>query len=197
MKKLLHERLREWAQDNCYAPISIIALKEACNSAAVDAFLELADEIERYYIPRPRFEDGEPVQFDDQLDCGYVRGITFNSDKNTNYRGRFGIILDNDTRLYKVGEPVRRPQPKVYDADGVEINVGDTVWCRWERYPHEVEIVKPHYVRTTDGHQFPHPEDLTHKEPDSLEKLRDDIWCDKGSHLQWAARLSALIERGV
>lgn len=60
MKKLLHERLREFARildDD--GNFTFLELNEAES---------LADEIEKYYIPRPRFKDGEPVQFGDEVE---------------------------------------------------------------------------------------------------------------------------------
>lgn len=59
MKKLLHERLREYGS-NCRADYTDWLSQRHAN--------ELADEIEKYYIPRPRFEDGEPVQFGDEVE---------------------------------------------------------------------------------------------------------------------------------
>lgn len=198
MEKLLHERLRKVVESGCY----LFSLGKTIGLSR-DSAQALADEIEKYYIPRPRFEDGEPIQFDDRLDYGCVRGITFNSDKNPNYRGKFGIIFDSGTLLYNVGEPVKRPQFKVLDADGVEINVGDTVWYVATGNKHIVEellddggIYIDKSSLTWDGKLF------THKEPDSLLKLLDDMYSclsltDNGAVRKWADRLSAIIERGA
>lgn len=52
MSKAIYERLREWATDDCKAPACIIALNDACNEAAKDAFTMIADEIQSEYISR-------------------------------------------------------------------------------------------------------------------------------------------------
>lgn len=191
MNKLLHERLREQATDG---------YKEYTG----DDLLALADEIERYYIPRPRFEDGEPCNVGDEVEfpqpTGKQKILSF-------IAGEDGIELANvglhsgPVMIY--ANRVKRPSPKALDADGVQIKVGDTVYKLGDPTPHVVEIAGSAYVRTTDGCQFPHPKDhLTHKEPDSLKKLRDDMKqvtlqkdVNYGDMEAWICRLSALIER--
>ena len=91
------------------------------------------DEVERRLLARlmpegmewPRYEDGEPVSIGDVVGDVKVRSVVLRED---------GIILSDCTsvpgwgtwRSYK--EPIRRPAPKVLDADGVEIRVGDEVY---------------------------------------------------------------------
>lgn len=59
MMKLLHERLRAIEDDN-----EVLVCDDGFNARiSRKAGEHLADEIQRYYIPRPRFEDGEPVQW--------------------------------------------------------------------------------------------------------------------------------------
>ena len=73
----------------------------------------------------PVFEDGEPVRLGDFVSDVEVRSVVFRDG---------GILLSDCTsvpgwgtwRSYK--EPIKRPAPKVPDADGVEIRVGDTLW---------------------------------------------------------------------
>lgn len=215
MKKLLHERLREWADstegDKCPSTKMLYATIESDHAplGADDerkAFHLLADEIEKYYIPRPRFEDGEPVHFDDRFYSGYTHAIeTVSSMKFT----PGGFKLNGGLR-YDYGEPVRRclPEPKVLDAYGVEIKVGDTVWGKYSGVEHEVIgfdscdgllCVSIRNVETgsTGGSS---PNLLTHREPDSLEKLRDDMMTeDKTRGIScvqgWVHRLTAIMER--
>ena len=228
MKKLLHERLREHEdKSKCtgYLFADIIGCDKpecvgvACGDCTATLLDKFADEIERYYIPRPRFEDGEPVQFgDDSIECIGIDCFALYPD------GSYQVYSENgDYSSEILNEPLKRPQPKVLDADGIEIKVGDTVWKR--HCPDEewtvVEIgntpVNEGQVRIEfeDFNEEPYsyyesPERLTHKEPDSLEKLHDDV-------LKWIARyrtstpyeavesigeeiadrLSALIERGA
>lgn len=73
----------------------------------------------------PRFEDGEPVRIGDRVSDVDVRSIVFS---------RSGVLMSDCTsvpgwgtwRSYK--EPIKHPAPKVLDADGVEIRVGDVLY---------------------------------------------------------------------
>lgn len=216
MKKLLHERLREWAdstEGDKYPSTKMIYATIESDHAPLGAdderkaFHLLADEIEKYYIPRPRFDDGEPVHFDDRFYSGYTHAIeTVSSMKFT----PGGFKLNGGLR-YDYGEPVRRclPEPKVLDADGVEIKVGDTVWGKYSGVEHEVIgfdscdgllCVSIRNVETgsTGGSS---PNLLTHREPDSLEKLLVDLrgaadFIPSKEYLKHLAdRLTAIMER--
>lgn len=202
MKKLLHERLREIAPSiskACGDDWGIDELRNAMNVAYYSTYqsdlkntvLAIADEIEKYYIPRPRFEDGEPVQFGDEIELHYKSGgcekgriQAWHVNKGTVWTLSF-VGVDHE-RLYRYDSEVdvlKRPEPKVLDADGVEINVGDVVW----------PINNPEMKMTVDNFQRIYGQDvtvncefegefynfnpnkLTHSEPDSLEKLRNDM----------------------
>lgn len=122
MEDLLHERLkRHSATDGYFVAQSGKGILLTNYEAQ-----ELADEIERYYIPRPRFEDGEPVQFGDEYQAD--NGTT--NELNQLHCFEQGYVLNRKGKRasIKAGEFVKRPTPKVYDADGVEIKAGDTVW---------------------------------------------------------------------
>ena len=73
----------------------------------------------------PRFEDGEPVKFGDVVNGVTVRSMVFRED---------GILLSDCTSVPGWGtwrsyaEPIKRPAPKVLDADGAEIRVGDELY---------------------------------------------------------------------
>ena len=112
----------------------------------------------------PVFEDGEPVRIGDFVSDVEVRSVVFRDG---------GILLSDCTsvpgwgtwRSYK--EPIKRPAPKVLDADGVEIRVGDTVYqmgCKY-RVSHlhgangKVRIVYENSGRWVD------PKTLTHRAP--------------------------------
>ena len=74
----------------------------------------------------PRFEDGKPVMVGDEVDGlgGEIIEVYIAEDAAdiwNNYGNHMNLSL---------GERVNRPAPKVLDAEGVEINVGDTVWYR-------------------------------------------------------------------
>ena len=209
-KKLLHERLRDWEYSNETA-ITVLTSKEA------EAF---ADEIEKYYIPRPRFEDGTPMHLGDICDFGdyfpkgervkEIFGLHY-----TNY-GDWSIQPLHESHNVRL-DNCKRPT-KVLDANGVEIKVGNTVWHigdkshgtvtsviidkTWHGYP-----VKVAWDKGDEG--FYSGNALTLREPDSLEKLHRDMSSAtkgiKGQHFdkhinvdtaqRWVDRLAAMIER--
>lgn len=71
----------------------------------------------------PKFEDGEYAWFGDEVD-GLRGGID-----NIDLYERTTNLYDVDVNLImSFGERLKRPAPKVLDADGVEIKVGDTVY---------------------------------------------------------------------
>ena len=125
----------------------------------------------------PVFEDSEPVRVGDFVGDVEVRSVVFRDD---------GILLSDCTsvpgwgtwRSYK--EPIKRPTPKVLDADGAEIRVGDTVYDNelgikaTVTFVHE-GIIDPdfpdHVIRCKldddkdyDSHMFK-PSQLTHRGP--------------------------------
>lgn len=194
MKKLLHERLREAARNG-------VSSIETCDENIVvsllrDEELSLANEIEKYYIPRPRFEDGEPVQFGDRF-------VNFRGEENstisslTYTKGNNDYVNINGWHKQNLNEPVYRYKPKVLDADGVEIKVGDKVYLvpgkHCNSFPLCYYMAGVEYTVVENesiGHKasgricisrgdsvlgFPMPEQVTHREPDSLEKLREDM----------------------
>ena len=127
----------------------------------------------------PVFEDGEPVRIGDVVSDVEVRSVVFRDG---------GILLSDCTsvpgwgtwRSYK--EPIKRPTPKVLDADGAEIRVGDTVWDVESGIEYEVVGIHtdedtPVRVMRTDGSHLAKaakPSTLTHERPDSWERLERD-----------------------
>ena len=126
----------------------------------------------------PRFEDGGPVRIGDTAQFGddvmEVVGVELN---------HFGYVLHgsiNDGMRECVdgddyGVAVRRPAPKVFDADGVEIRVGDEVWTLKGARELEVTGLYPEQdscpVKVKEhkngAYIFPgvEPSDLTHRAP--------------------------------
>lgn len=97
-----------------------------------DRIDSIIDAIDRRLMPDgiewPMFEDDEPVRFGDGfLDHqGNVRSVLT---IKMWQEGGFEIGTGQGTYdWHSAGERVRRPAPKVLDADGVEIRVGETVW---------------------------------------------------------------------
>lgn len=220
MNKLLHERLRDVAKCgnslNCVR--TLLGNEECpdgdCRDCVSHTAKMLADEIEKYYIPRPRFEDGEPVQgdrlFNSPIDYYYVYNdgswVVYLVDDNGEDNGELSGHADEFVRLL---------EPKVLDADGVEIKVGDKVWdldsgeklTVVEFANREHGLIQCSHADDGDCDDF-NAYRLTHREPDSLEKLRNDM-VEFGSDTYFASldsekpfdefidRLTALIERGA
>lgn len=82
----------------------------------------------------PVFEDGEPVRIGDE----YVDTFGANTVATIEFGDGYSAINSNTPGGYVVGKCegahgryVPRPAPKVLDADGVEIRVGDEVWPKY------------------------------------------------------------------
>ena len=104
----------------------------------------------------PFYEDGEPVRIGGEVEVH--PGCSFEVD---NIAFEYGCFVLNAMR-YRDGERVKRPAPKVLDADGVEIRVGDEVFV--------IATGKTHHVTVIDhiGKRFK-----------SMEQMGDDAtWLD-------------------
>ena len=123
----------------------------------------------------PRFEDGEPVRFGDEL-LEFANTI-YKDVKQIKFRSNGCVVIDNaggsaerELVLWN-NERVKRPAPKVLDADGAEIREGDTVWGTNGHGPFEVtRIVYADRLRVIaddekNGHLNAYPEMLTHRAP--------------------------------
>lgn len=200
MEKLLHERLREIADEKEDEPYSSGIIEALCkefgvcenkSSYAVDLnnFLKaIADEIEKFYIPRPRFEDGEPVQTSDMEEIGglatcrvYTDGSwAFDPDKYEDERNP----KPWDEQQGRQCDFIKRPKSNVLDANGVPCKKGETVWRLADSTKWEIIDIHPTEPRITvrqldigkdvSGGWFL-ASGVTHREPDSLEKLREDM----------------------
>lgn len=126
----------------------------------------------------PRFEDGEYVWFGDEVEMQdeIVREVwTFTLDVNA--EGDKRLYLNGFQGLFVLpGERVKRPAPKVLDADGVEIKVGDTVWTLdgLEGVVTKVEDGAVYIAYESDYAQCEEADNLTHARPDSWEQLEED-----------------------
>lgn len=129
----------------------------------------------------PRFEDGEYVWFGDAVEAHHGGAITVEAIEFSH-----GDVCvkdaedgDWDTSMYAM-HPLKRPVPKVLDADGVEIKVGDTVWHR-NGFSHGVvtstnEDSLMGTIRYVNGSEefINVARYLTHTRPDSWERLEED-----------------------
>ena len=129
----------------------------------------------------PRFEDGEPVRFGDVVSDGYETGrvhyVTFDT-VNPVIIGFTDETPDQDPGTWlevsvNDGERVKRPAPKVLDADGAEIHVGDTVCGTRDMEPmrvvdtdsRECGFKRIKCEKEDDGFFFYCADELTHKLP--------------------------------
>lgn len=159
--------------------------------AVCEAMAERADTGKRVLTERerrildmwPRFEDGEPVMIGDEVDGlgGEIIEVYIAEDAAAIWNN-----FANHMHL-SLGERVKRPAPKVLDADGVEIKVGDTVYGIG-RTKHRFEVIDQHHIDPEVGEAFSvrcydrdeheqchcKPKLLTHTRPDSWERLEED-----------------------
>lgn len=165
--------------------------ERACRNCISKMMTTIADRIDaERALPEgvewPRFEDGEMVKFGDEVEfegeAAKVLDVAFSV-------VRFSLGVGTATtsgRVYGfLGEPAKRPTPKVLDADGVPIEVGDTVYCDDDPEPLQVDLIyagSTGYctVRLKDSAGIYTSADaprLSHKKPeppDSWEKLEKD-----------------------
>ena len=164
----------------------------SCRDCMTKMMTAIADRIDaERALPEgvewPRFEDGEMVKFGDEVEfegeAAKVLDVAFSV-------VRFSLGVGTATtsgRVYGfLGEPAKRPAPKVLDADGVPIKVGDTVWATYNGCKHIVMAVcsdgslHPESA-TEDGCMVEYEKGMwdfakkvTHEQPDSWEKLEND-----------------------
>ena len=169
--------------------------ERTCRDCITKMMTDIADRIEADRelpegIEWPRFEDGELVKVGDELEFEgktmLVCDATFYADGWALWCSREGI----DGRLSgSYGERVKRPTPKVLDADGAPIEVGDTVYCDGEDEPlrvsHITDSTKVTLINSHASYYTVNPSRLSHERPDSWEKLEEDAnlgcrdYCEK------------------
>lgn len=104
--------------------------------------------LDRCFIPRPRFEDGEPVQFGDEpLYLETIDEIDFYQD------GTVTIGHDGNTFEVDPGEGVKRPAPEALGADGLPLNEDDTVYGTG-REQHRYTVQVPYSINEEVGKRF-------------------------------------------
>lgn len=161
----------------------------AAMAEAADTGKRVLTEREREILDMwPKFEDGEPVMVGDESTNNKNQRFTV---KRIEFRHGKWMLNDSVTEGHylngKSGERVKRPAPKVLDADGVEIKVGDTVYGVG-RSQHSFDVIDPHHIDPEVGEAFSvrcydrdeheechcKPKLLTHTRPDSWERLEED-----------------------
>ena len=164
--------------------------------AVCEAMAERADTGKRKLTERerqilamwPRFEDGEPVMVGDAVEppthgAVSVEAIEFSRGKVCVKDAEDG---DWNTSMFAM-HPLKRPETKVLDADGVEIHEGE-ILRGVGRSQHLFKVIDPHHIDPEVGEAFSvrcidlddsewchcRPELLTHTRPDSWELLEED-----------------------
>lgn len=149
------------------------------------------NEIEQRILDMwPKFEDGCYVQLGDKVvaNSGENKGREFIV-RNVYFENGHGklrsYVSDGCYWTWKAADPyVKRPAPKVLDADGVEIHVGDTVWhedgtmLRVDGFggiDDGETIVNVHIIRGATPWREVRNLSLTHEQPDSWERLEEDV----------------------
>lgn len=144
----------------------------------------LHEYISRCFIPRPRFEDGEPVQFGELVSSNLFGAVKVSAIEFTEDGTHVKDEPDGDwsTSLEVTTSRLKRPAPEVLGADGKPIKVGETVYPidgEWLRIPLEVSgIESPASVKVylSAGKSWTtfHADRLTHTPPDTQERIDAD-----------------------
>lgn len=115
----------------------------AAMAEAADTGKRVLSEKERRILDMwPRFEDGEPVMVGDESTNNKNQRFTV---KRIEFRHGKWMLNDSVTEGHylngKSGERVKRTAPKVLDADGVEIKVGDRIYSIETGYSYTVRSI--------------------------------------------------------
>lgn len=152
-------------------------------AAGKEVYPLLREAIDRYYLPRPLFENGEPVQFGDRYvqhaskKLNTVSSITYSQGDGLHVRINNGGRCDASQRY-------RRELP-VLDADGVPIEVGDVVYPNYGTHANRKSTVldvrgQDDVIVSINGGGFErfNGKYLTHREPDTQERIDMDALKD-------------------
>lgn len=162
--------------------------ERTCRDCITKMMTDIADRIDaERALPEgvewPRFEDGELVKVGDEVEWD---GDVMRVDTVWFHRECWSLSVScpgvDGTFHGEYGERVKRPTPKVLDADGVPINVGDAVYFvggSGTRFAVKDIDFKPDgaFVDIIDEDWYSatvNPESLTHERHDSWERLEED-----------------------
>ena len=159
---------------------------EDMEAAHVTKWLKLTERERQILAMWPRFEDGECVWLGDKYEDNEGNEC-FASGVHLDIDGPILVDSEGFHDLYRKGKRVKRPAPKVLDADGVEIEAGDTVYGIG-RTKHRFEVIDPHHIDQEVGEAFSvrcydrdeleechcKPKLLAHTRQDSWERLEED-----------------------
>lgn len=166
--------------------------EKTCRDCITKMMTAIADRIDaERALPEgvewPRFEDGGLVRIGDELE---FEGKTMLVCDATFYADGWALWCDREDmsgRLHgSYGERVKRPAPKVLDADGVPIKVGDVVYFVADKddgaltvecidVSGEKPVVDLVYSDERGTWHLVDPEKLTHERPDSWRLWGEDL----------------------
>lgn len=136
--------------------------------------------LDRCALPRPRFDDGEPVQFGELVDSNLVGAVKVSAIEFTEDGTYVKDEPDGDwsTSLEVTTNRLKRPAPEALGADGLPIKVGDTVYELGRDEVLKVYEVNSQYVhtKTSSGGLWNNltASYLTHTPPDTQQAIDDD-----------------------
>lgn len=128
----------------------------------------------RCFIPRPRFEDGEPVQFGELVSSNLFGAVKVSAIEFTEDGTYVKDEPDGDwsTSLEVTTNRLKRPAPEVLGADGKPMKVGETVYTidgEWLGIPLEVLGIESLSVKVSlpsgKGWTIFVASELTHESP--------------------------------
>lgn len=173
----------------------------AAMAEAADTGKRALSERERRILDMwPRYDDGAYVWFGDGVKTHNgiaitVEAIEFSLGKVCVKDGEDG---DWDTSMYAM-HPLKRPAPKVLDADGVEIEVGDTVYA--PRMYGDTGFTVSRFAKNCDGDTIVmveemgsglFPKTVTHTRP--AYETRESVVYEIGEDM--AKRIDAIVSAG-
>lgn len=147
----------------------------------------LRNEVKSRLMPEgmewPCFDDGEPVRIGDE----YADAFGANTVATIEFGDGYSAINPNTPGGYVVGKfegahgrYVPRPAPKVLDADGAEIRVGDKLYDAETGCGRTVRAINANGTIEFDGHgdRGWFANRFTHERPDSWERIEADAMMD-------------------
>lgn len=166
---------------------------EDMEAAHVTKLLKLTERERQILAMWPRYEDGEPVMLGDKYEDNEGHEC-FASGVHLDIDGPSLVDSEGFHDLYRKGKCVKRPAPKVRDADGVEIKVGDTVWTLdgLEGVVTKVEDGAAYIAYESDYAQLEEAVNLTHVQP--VYETRESVVYEIGEDM--AKRIDAIVSAG-
>ncbi len=159
---------------------------ETCKECRVKAMRAIADRIDREMVELPKDAEGEPIHIGDVLfssgnECRVV-SITVKADEAcVGVHTDEGAFLPSVNPKYLSRKNIKPLESEVLDADGVPIEVGDTVYC--DDDPEQLIVdsfddpgcVYLTLAKSPNGMLYTiEPSRLSHERPDSWERIEDD-----------------------